>query len=143
MTDTPDAGTPADEQPSTGKRGKNIRVSDEVHARIQRLAAELNCSHNAAIAFMLSSDFVRVPVDADKRRRWKAAADAAGQYLGEFIAARVDCAIQTGADPGVLRRVHDMVYALTRAAGVMPRQYLPTPGAAQQVVSDTRREPPE
>lgn len=143
MTEPTDSGVQPDDQPSTGKRGKNIRVSDEVHARIQRLAAELNCSHNAAIAFLLSSDFVRVPVSADKRRRWKAAADAAGQYLGEFITSRVDAAIIAGADPGVLRRVHDMVYALTRAAGITPRQYLPTPGAAQQVVSETRREPPE
>ena len=142
MTEPTGPGTPDDDQSSGRVRGKNIRVTPETHARIQRLADELNCSHNAAIEFLMSTDVVRVHVTPEQRRRWKGAAEAAGQYLGEFIAARVDCAIQTGADPGVLRRVHDMVYALTRAAGITPRQYLPTPGAAHQVVSDERREPP-
>lgn len=124
---TPDGN--ADEQPST----KSIRVSPEIHAKLQGLAGGVGGTMADAIAWLLSPSMVRVTIPPEQRARWDAAAKESGMRTSEFVISRVEAALHFGADPGALRRIHDMTYALCRAAGINPRQ-MSAPGADRQVV---------
>lgn len=107
--------------PSTPDDSKSIRVTGDVHARLLRLSEGLNgASMNDTIAWLLSPSMVRISLTPEQRERWTASAKANGMDLGTFAMARVEGALQLGADPGALRRIHDMVHALTKAAGIIP-----------------------
>lgn len=101
---------------------KSVRISPELHARLATLQDSLpGCTTMArAIEFLMSPACVRVAVTPAQHSRWRAVAQSYGQNVGDFITARVEAAITYGADAGALRRVHDMVYALTKAAGIAP-----------------------
>jgi predicted DNA-binding protein len=130
---------PAEEQASTRETTKSIRVPPEIHARLQGLAGGLNGTMADAIAWLLSPSMVRVTLPLEQRERWDAAAKESGMRTSEFVVARVEAALHFGADHGAVRRIHDMTYALCRAAGINPRQ-LSAPGADRQVIHvDPRR----
>lgn len=116
-----------------------MQLPKELHARLARLQDSLpGCKSMAdAIAVLMSPRFVRVHVTPAQRARWDAAAAENGVPVDEFVRSRVEAAIMYGADPGILRRVHDMTYALARSAGVVPKQS--TPGADRQVITDRHR----
>jgi hypothetical protein len=115
---------------------RNIRVSPEVHSRLQSIVETTGCqSLSDAVAFLLSPTIVHVNVTREQRQRWDAYAHENGMRTSEFVIARVEAALQYGADPGALRRIHDMVHSLTSAAGIVPRQQS-TPGSHRQVISD-------
>lgn len=126
-------GTPSNTPGAT----KNLRVTPEVHARLSRLANELNGTLDDAIRFLFDKESVRIRLRAEQEQRWRAAAKANGQSVPEFVITRVEAALQYGADPGALRRIHDMCHALTKAAGVIPQQS--TPGADAQIISGEHR----
>lgn len=120
--------------PSTQNATKSIRVSPEIHARLQKIVDTTGAtSHNDAIALLMSPQTLRIPLSPQQHHRWTECARLNGQTIAEFIAARVEAAVLHGADPGALRRIHDMVYALTRAAGIVPQQS--TPSAEKQVIT--------
>jgi hypothetical protein len=120
--------------PSTQNATKSIRVTADVHARLQKIVDTTGCqTHSDAVAFLLDPNTVRVHVTPEQRARWAGFAKSNGMTLVDFVRARVEGAIFYGADPGALRRIHDMVYALTKAAGIMPQQS--TPNADHQVIS--------
>lgn len=120
--------------PSTQGDTKSIRVSPEIHERLQRLSVGLNNANmNATIAWLLSPSMVRINLTPEQLQRWKASAQATGQNVSTFVESRVEAALMYGADPGTLRRVHDMVYSLTRAAGIIPQAA--DPGRDQSVIS--------
>lgn len=120
--------------PSTQNATKSIRVTADVHARLQKIVDTTECqTHSDAVALLLDPNTVRIPVTSQQRARWTKFAHENGMKLGDFVRARVEGAIFYGADPGALRRIHDMVFALTRAAGIVPQQS--TPGADRQVIS--------
>ena len=121
-------------EPSTPVATKSIRVTADVHARLQRIVDTTGCqTHSDAVSLLMSKNTVRCFLEAEQHARWEEAAKAVGVTLSDFVKARVEAALQYGADPGAGRRVHDMTYALCRAAGINPRQ-LSTPGADQQVI---------
>jgi predicted transcriptional regulator len=123
--------------PSNEAATKTVRVPPQLHARLDRLATHLNGSMADAIAWLLSPDMVRINLSPERGRAWRDAAAANGMNVGEFVTARVEAAIQFGADPGVLRRIHDNTAALVKAAGIIPQQS--TPGAERQIVVDAPR----
>jgi hypothetical protein len=121
--------------PPTQNAVKSIRVTPDVHARLQAIVDRTGCAtHSDAVALLLEPTTLRITLTETQRRRWLETARANGQNIAEFVTARVEAAIMYGADPGALRRVHDMVYSLTRAAGIVPQQGS-TPGADRQVIS--------
>lgn len=114
---------------------KTVRVSESVHARLQNIVDTTGCStHNEAISLLLSTKTVHVHLSERQRERWEAAAADSGMTLNNFVASRVEAAMAFGVDPGSLRRIHDMTYALCRAAGIQPQQ-LSTPGSRRQIVT--------
>jgi len=120
--------------PSTQNATKSIRVTADVHARLQRIVDTTGCqTHSDAVSLLLDPNMIRIPVSPEQRARWTEFAKSNGMAVVDFVKARVEGAIFYGADPGALRRIHDMVFALTRAAGIMPKQS--TPGADRQVIS--------
>lgn len=118
--------------PSTQDATKSVRVSAELHARLSRLADGLGGTMGDAIEWLLAPGMVRVPCTPEQKERWAAAAKANGMPVSEFVTARVEGALQYGADPGALRRIHDMTLALVKAAGIIPNPS--TPGADEQVI---------
>lgn len=109
--------------PSTQNATKSIRVTADVHARLQRIVDTTGCqTHSDAVAFLLHPGTLRVPLTPEQLARWTDFARQNGMAVADFVKARVEGAIQYGADPGALRRIHDMVYSLTRAAGILPQQ---------------------
>jgi hypothetical protein len=120
--------------PPTQGDYKSVRVSPEIHERLQRLSAGLNNANmNDTIAWLLSPSMVRVNLTPEQLERWKRSAQATGQNINAFVESRVEAALMYGADPGTLRRVHDMVYSLTRVAGIIPQAA--GPGRDEQVIS--------
>lgn len=110
---------------------KTIKVSPDIHRRIHSIAAKLETTADGAIAFLLGSGTVRVPVSDTERDRWNTAAQHAGLSVEEFVKLRVEAALALGCDPGILhanierigRAVHTMartVDALGRAAVIVP-----------------------
>jgi predicted transcriptional regulator len=118
--------------PPTQAATKTVRIPPELHARLDKLAVHINGSMADAIAWLFAPDMVRINVSPEQGERWRGAAAANGMPVHEFVTARVEAAIQYGADPGALRRVHDMVHALVRAQGIIPNPS--TPGADEQVI---------
>lgn len=120
--------------PSTQGDTKSVRITPEIHERLQRLSAGLHGANmNDTIAWLLSPSMVRISLTPEQLELWKKSAAATGQDVSNFVIARVEAALMYGADPGALRRVHDMVYSLTRAAGIIPQAA--GPGADRQVIS--------
>lgn len=120
--------------PSTQGDTKSIRVTPEIHERLQRLSAGLhNANMNDTIAWLLSPSMVRISLTPEQLEVWKKSAAATGQDVSNFVIARVEAALMYGADPGALRRVHDMVYSLTRVAGIVPQAA--GPGLDRSVIS--------
>lgn len=116
MTQPPDT-------PSTQNATKSIRVTADVHARLQKIVDNTSCTtHSDAVALLLDPNTVRVHLEPKQLARWKDFAAQNGMKVADFVKARVEGAIQYGADPGALRRIHDMVFSLTRAAGILPQQ---------------------
>lgn len=103
---------------------KTIKVSPDVHRRIHSIAAKLETTADGAIAFLLGSGTVRVPVSTTERDRWNDAAQAAGLSVEEFVKLRVEAALALGCDPGILHanieRIGRTVDRLARAAVVVP-----------------------
>lgn len=123
-------------EPSQPQESRNIRVAPDVHERLQNIVNTTGCkSLSDAVAFLLDPSVVRVAVPAEQRKRWDAYARENGMTTSSFVIARVEAALQYGADPGALRRIHDMVYSLTAGAGIIPQQQS-TPGSHRQVISD-------
>lgn len=120
-------------QPAAQSASKSVRVPPELHARLDRLASHLNGTMADAVAWLMDPNMVRIAVSAERGRRWKEAANANGMTVADFIIARVEAAIEYGADPGALRRIHDMVHALVKAHDIIPQQS--TPGADRQTIS--------
>lgn len=119
--------------PSTQDDSKSIRVTPDVHERLQRLSGTLhNASMSDTIAWLLSPGMVRVPLTPEQLKRWTYAAHGNGQKIGDFIIGRVESALMYGSDPGTLRRLHDLVHALCKAQGIIPPA---TPGADRQTIS--------
>lgn len=126
---------PRMDTPPTENATKTVRVSESVHARLQNLIDTTGCTtHNDAISLLMTNQTLRLVLGKEQRARWDAYAKEAGQPLPEFVISRVEAAIGFGVDPGALRRIHDMTYALCRAAGINPQQ-LSTPGARRQIVT--------
>lgn len=119
--------------PEEGPEYKTLRVSKDVHARIAQMADRWDLNLMQTVSLLTAPSMVRLHITDERRARWKAVADGNGMDLAEFIIARVEAAIQYGVDPGVLRRMHDMIHALTRAADIIPTQ---TAGPDRQVVTD-------
>lgn len=122
-------GTPT-KQPAN----HTVRVTAEVHAKLTKLAAHLNGTVGDAVEWTLQPGVLRIALGDLRKQRWSEAAAANGMQLPEFVSARVEAAIQYGADPGGLRRTHDLVLALCKAQGVIPPQT--PPGADRQVVTE-------
>lgn len=99
---------------------KTVRVSLQTHEKLMDLADRINGSADDALAFLLGTSTVRVPISDIQRNRWSEAAAAAGVSLSEFVRMRVEAAIEYGADPQGLQRIYEHVQALTAAAGVRP-----------------------
>lgn len=126
----------ASTEPSQAQESKSIRVDPEVHKRLQRIVDTTGCkSLSDAVAFLLDPTVVHVNVTREQRQKWDAYASENGMRTSEFVIARVEAACQYGVDPGAVRRIHDMVYALTKAAGIIPEQ-LSTPGSHRQVITN-------
>lgn len=126
----------ASTEPSQSQRSTNIRVDAEVHKRLQRIVDTTGCkSLSDAVAFLLDPTVVHVNVTREQRQKWDAYASENGMRTSEFVIARVEAACQYGVDPGAVRRIHDMVYALTKAAGIIPEQ-LSTPTTHRQVITN-------
>lgn len=106
---------------------KTIKVSPEVHRKIHTMANDLNTSADGAIAFLLGTSTVRVPVSDVQRERWKTAADAAGVTLAEFVVLRVESAIQYTGDPQALKTLYDHVFAIAYHHGITPVRAAPLP----------------
>ncbi|MFJ6530877.1 hypothetical protein ACIQMZ_37225 [Streptomyces longwoodensis] len=128
-----------DTEETSDPKYRQVRLPYATHQRLARLADGLSASTGKrvtlgdALEWLLSPNMVRLTLHPDQHARWKAAAKANGCDLHNFISDRVDAAIRNGADPGTLRRIHDMTYALVRAAGIVPQQ---TPGTDQQIITD-------
>lgn len=108
---------------------KTIKVSSQTHGQIHDLAQQLGGSADEALAHLLDSSTVRVPVSDIQRQRWNEAAEAAGVSLSEFIRLRIEAALQYGTDPTTIELVYRGVHALCSAAGISAASY-------------TRRTPP-
>lgn len=112
----------------------SVQLPEELYERVERLGREgLNGTPADAIAWLMNPGMVRVAVTPGQAQRWKSAANANGQNIGEFVAGRVEAALMYGSDPGTLRRIHDMIYSLVRAQGLIPNPS--TPGADKQVIA--------
>lgn len=99
---------------------KTLRVSQETHERVHKLAEKLGGTAEDALRFLLGSSTVRVPVSDTQRRRWERAAAVQGVSLSEFVRLRVEAALAFDADPIGLHMIYEHVRALTEAAGVKP-----------------------
>jgi hypothetical protein len=119
--------------PPTRETTKSVRLTPEVHARLSRVADGLNGTMNDAIAWLLDPNTLRIRLTEDQKKRWAEAAGGNGIELYDFVVYRVEASLHYGADPGVIRRIHDMTLALTRAHNIIPNPS--TPGAARQVVT--------
>lgn len=120
--------------PSTDDGTKSVRVSPEVHARLQNIVDTTGCKTlSEAIALLLTPQVVRIAVSPEQRERWEEAAKLNGVPLGQFVSTRVEAAIEYGADPGALRRIHDLVHAMARRAGVIEQHPRPRPGDGQVI----------
>jgi hypothetical protein len=70
------------------------------------MAAKMpNGTADGAIRYLLGESTVRVPVTDIQRARWTTQAEHAGVTLAEFVALRVEAAIQFGSDPAMLRQI--------------------------------------
>lgn len=125
-----------DADPKASATRKTISVRVENYARLARVADSFGGTMDQAVSLMFDRSVLRVAVGHDRRARWDEAAKASGMSTEEFVLAHIESVIMNGADPGVMRRVHDMTAALCRAAGIIPSQS--TPGADRQVIRDTR-----
>lgn len=124
--------------PSTQNATKSVRVSEAVHARLQRIVDTTSVSTvGEAVAFLLDPNTLRIPLSPEQRVRWTECAKHNGMPVTEFVKARVEGAMFYGADPGALRNIHDMVLALVKAQNIVPRQ-LSTPGSHHQVIAEPR-----
>jgi hypothetical protein len=103
------------------------------------LADTFGGSLDQAVSLLFDRQVLRVALGHERRDRWDAAAKEAGMSTAEFVVAHMEAVLMVGADPGILRRVHDMSAALCRAAGIIPSQ-TSTPGADRQVIRDTPRQ---
>ncbi len=126
--------------PSTQPADRTIRVNAQTHAKLAKLAAHLNGTMAEAVEWHLQPGILRIALGDQRKQRWAEAAAANGMSLAEFVNARVEAAIQYGADPGGLRRVHDLVLALCKAQGVIPPAT--PPGADRQVVTEGHSDRP-
>jgi predicted transcriptional regulator len=106
---------------------KTIKVSPEVHRKIHTIANDMNTTADGAIAFLLGVSTVRVPVSDVQRDRWKAAAEAAGVSLAEFVVLRVESAIQYTGDPQAFKTIYDHVFAIAYHQGLTPVRAAPLP----------------
>lgn len=88
---------------------KQLRVSLDTHTRIHNLAAKLNGTADTAIRHLLGESTVRVPVSDLQRARWTFQADRAGLALPEFVALRVEAALQYGSDPAMIRQIWETI----------------------------------
>lgn len=117
-----------------------VRVTPETHAELTRIAGHINGTEADAVAFVVQPNIVRVCLAPDQRKRWMQYAKGNGQSLQDWIMTRVEAAILHGVDPGIHRRVHDMVTALVRAAGIIPTQ-THAPTDRQIITDETPRRP--
>lgn len=107
--------------PTTQDAEKSVRVTADVHARLQRLSTGLhNASMNDTIDWLLNPGMVRLSLTEAQRERWKQAAADNGMDVANFAVARVEAALMYGADPGVLRRLYDVTHQIARIAGIDP-----------------------
>src|SRR3954454_22716179 len=71
--------------PSTQGDTKSIRVTPEIHERLQRLSAGLhNANMNDTIAWLLSPSMVRISLTPEQLEVWKKSAAATGQDVSNF-----------------------------------------------------------
>lgn len=99
---------------------KTVRVSTQTHAALHRLADDLNGTAEDALQHLMGATTVRIPVSDAQRARWTQAAEAAGMPLSEFVAARVESAVQFGCDQKLVRQIHQMCLSLVRHTGAPP-----------------------
>lgn len=83
------------------------------------LAAEKGTADDA-LRYLLGLSTIRVEVTEEQRRRWIAAADAAGVPVDDFIRLRIEACLQFGTDGAVLVQLVNGVDALCRQAGLRP-----------------------
>lgn len=91
------------------KGHKQLRVSDDTHNRVHNIADMLKGTADDAIRYLLGAATVRVPVTDIQRTRWAREADRAGVGLPEWVAMRVEAAIQYGTDPSTCRQIWQTV----------------------------------
>lgn len=130
---------PPDEPEAKQDPRITIRIGRENHRKLAAVAATFGGTLNQAVSLLFDRAVLRVVVGHERRDRWDAAAKAAGMSTSEFVVAHMEAVLMAGADPGILRRVHDMTAALCRAADIIPSQ-TSTPGADRQVIRDTPRQ---
>lgn len=106
---------------------KTLKVSPEVHRKIHTIAAKLETSADGAIASLLDSSTVRVPVSEQQRERWTEAAESVGVPVEEFVKLRVEAALQYTGDPAALRTIYDHVFAIAYHHGITPVRSAPLP----------------
>lgn len=99
---------------------KTIRVSAQTHMAVHRLADDLKGTAEDALQHLMGATTVRIPVSEGQRIRWAQAAEAAGMPLEEFVAARVESAVQFGCDQQLVRQIHQMCMALVHHTGAPP-----------------------
>ncbi len=113
---------------------KSVKVSTETHRRIHALATELGTTADGALAYLLGSSTVRVPVSDAQLTRWNAAADALGLTVEEFVRLRVEAALALGTDPVMIHRNIERIGATVdaiRAAAGIPSTAVHRPSTAR------------
>jgi hypothetical protein len=99
---------------------KSIKVSPETHRLIHDLAAEMGGSADTALAHLLATSTVRVPLTPHQYDRWKAKASETGVDVAEFVRNRIEAALLYGTDPGAIGLMYRNIEALCVSAGIKP-----------------------
>lgn len=121
--------------PTNPPETKTIRVRLETHKRLMDLAERLDGSADDALAHLLGTSTVRVPVSDIQRQRWSEAAYTAGVSLPDFVKMRVEAALQWGGDPGTLGVIYDQLRHVCEFLGMRRRTVdQSTPPPAPRVI---------
>lgn len=84
---------------------KSILVSEETHAMLMDYSKKVRASSmDEVLRYFVQEDVIRIPAPKEVSNRWKSVAAAAGYSVEQWVAQRVEAAIQYNADPGVIGR---------------------------------------
>lgn len=85
---------------------KSVLIQEDTHALLMARVKQVNAnSADELLRMFLEEEVVRIPLPAVAYKRWTESASEAGFSLSQWVAQRVEAAIQYQADAGTIGRV--------------------------------------